>query len=138
MTQKKFIINPAIIDLVEALYNEGYDGQASLERHYPSGIADDLEGCFCIMLSGFCKESLHLVIDSETNEMVAFGRYSREETWAPDEYPGVKDIVRIAFRMFNGYESRGYSLPYEFKELFIKYGFMEVKTETVTKIVRKK
>jgi hypothetical protein len=50
----------------------------------------------------------------------------------------VKDIVRIAFSMFYDYKDRGYSLPQEFRDLLIKYEYMEVKTETVTKVVFKK
>ena len=53
------------------------------------------------------------------------------------EYPVVKDIVRIAFSMFYNYKDRGYSLPHEFRDLLIKYEYMEVKTETVTKVVFK-
>ncbi len=135
---KKYIITPAVIELVEALYNEGYEGTAELTRSYPSGIADELDGCFSIQLSGFCKETLHLVVNAETNEMCAFGRYSIEERWPVGEYPVVKDIVRIAFSMFYDYKDRGYSLPHEFRDLLIKYEYMEVKTETVTKVVFKK
>ena len=74
-------------------------------------------------LSGFCKESLYLVQDTH-NRIVAFGRYSWECEWDAG-YIVVRDIVKIAFDMFDTYESRGYGLPGEFRELFIKYDFVE-------------
>ncbi len=135
---KKYIITPAVIELVEALYEEGYGGTAEIVRVYPSGVADELDECVSVQLSGFCKESLYLVVNAETNEMCAFGRYSIEERWPAGEYPAVKDIVRIAFSMFRTYKDSGYSLPPEFRDLLVKYEYMEFKTETITKLVFKK
>ena len=135
---KKYIINPVILDLVTALYDEGYDGVATLCNTYPSGVAHELAGCFSIQLTGFCKENLYLVITADTKHMHAFGRYQRADLWAEGDYPTVEAIVDIAYRTFVRYESRGYELPQEFKALFIKYGYIEEKTELVTTLVRKK
>jgi hypothetical protein len=78
------------------------------------------------------------VIAADTKTMHAFGRYQRADLWAEGDYPTVEDIVDIAYRTFVRYESRGYELPQEFKALFIKYGYIEEKTELVTTLVRKK
>ena len=41
-------------------------------------------------------------------------------------------------RTRKGTKAPGYELPQEFKALFIKYGYIEEKTELVTTLVRKK
>lgn len=132
-----YTIGPEIIKLVERLFDEGYSGTASLTRFYPLGIADSLKDCFSIELTGFCKETLYLVQDTLSPSMFAFGRYSLETEWEFGD-PDVKDIVAIAWSMFNTYEGRGYSMPLEFKDLFLKYDYIEEQTKTVTEIVRKK
>jgi hypothetical protein len=120
---KNYTVNQEILNLVHQLFEEGYEGEAKLVTTYPAGIAKELDGCMALELSGFCKESLYLVQDTE-NQIVAFGRYCCECEWDSGSIE-VRDIVKIASDMFDTYESRGYSLPSEFKELFIKYDFVE-------------
>lgn len=131
---RNYKITEEIINLVEELFQEGYGGTVELVNTFPSGIGLALAGCTVVQLSGFCKESLYLCHDSVTDQLIAFGRYGIERSWDKGEVT-VRDIVNIAMCMFNIYEGLGYSCPYEFKDLFIKYGFME--EQTVTKIVRK-
>ena len=131
---KNYKITEEITNLVESLFQEGYNGTVELVNTFPSGIEDYLTGCTVVQLSGFCKESLYLAHDLVTDEVVAFGRYNMKNSWEPGEV-SVYEIVHIAFNMFDIYESRGYSCPYEFKDLFVKYGYMQ--EQTVTKLVRK-
>ena len=85
------------------------------------------------MLYGFCKETLHLVEDTETNEVLFVGRYSEEYR---SKTPAVEDIVKIAWEMQESYGGSGYSIHSEFEKLFLKYGYM--KEEIVVKKVYKK
>lgn len=136
--EKKYTVSEKIITLVEKLKDEGYEGTASLTSSYPSGIYDELRGCLAVELTGFCKESLYLVQCTLTGEVYAYGRYELERRWYDDETPEVDEIVAIAWQMFETYEARGYSMPAEFKALFLKYEYIEEKSVTTVKIVRKK
>lgn len=132
----QYKLTTKVLDLVQQLIEEGYEGEAALCRYGCSGtqaFMDDGGARLWIELTGFSKETLNLVEDVDVNAVVAIGRYSHEGV-----VESVQDIVRIAWEMFDSYEGRGYSLPVEFKELFKKYGYIEEKQVTTTKIVRKK
>lgn len=119
-----------VLGLVEQLIEEGYSGDATLSRCGCSGTQSvmDENGCKTwIELSGFAKETLNLVEDLETGEIVAVGRYSYEGT-----VDTVEDIVRMSWDMFTCYEGSGYSMPSEFESLYEKYGFIK-KEEVVVK-----
>lgn len=119
-----------VIDLVEKLRDEGYCGTIELTNCGCSGTQSvmDENGCRTwIQLSGFSKETLNLVEDLETGEIVAVGRYGHEGT-----VKDVEDIVRMSWGMFTCYESSGYSMPSVFESLYEKYGFIK-KEEVVIK-----
>lgn len=121
-----FKITAKIMDLVTELVKEGYRGTATICNNYCTGTKAVLGESFSIELSGFCKETLHLVEDEE-GFVWCVGRYSTEDSF---ENPTVENIVDIAWDMFNTYESRGYSMPYEFESLFVKYGKIVKKVVT--------
>lgn len=117
-------ITQKVTELVESLFEEGYVGEVSVTNSYCTGTKSVLGESFSVMLSGFCKESLHLVEDIESGEIVFVGRYEQEGS-IPE--PAVEDIVHIAWEMFDTYEDCGYSLPEEFRSLFLKYDYLEEK-----------
>lgn len=126
-------ITQKVLDLVESLFNEGYEGECTITNGYCTGTLDVLGDTRSCMLTGFCKETLHLVEDTETGEIVFVGRYSIEKRCKD---PNVEDIVVIAWDMWETHGTRGYGMPSEFVTLFLKYGYMQ--EEVVTKKVYKK
>lgn len=126
-------ITQKVLDLVEELFAEGYEGTTEITNSYCTGTKEILGESVSVMLHGFCKETLHLVEDTETNEVLFVGRYSVEYR---SKTPIVEDIVEIAWEMQESYGKRGYSAPSEFEKLFLKYGYME--EEIVVKRVYKK
>lgn len=125
-----------VLDLVEKLLEEGYCGTVQLSRGGCSGTASVMDEHDCKMwieIPGFAKETLNLAEDLEDGTITAVGRYQYE-----GEVETVEDIVRLSWRMFQYYEARGYSMPYEFIGLYEKYGFIEKKVVTKTEVVRKK
>ena len=121
-------ITQKVIDLIEELFAEGYEGTAEITNYSCTGTKGVLGESVSVMLYGFCKETLHLAEDTETNEVLFVGRYSEEYR---SKTPAVEDIVKIAWEM-----REGYSMPSEFEKLFLKYGYM--KEEIVVKKVYKK
>lgn len=136
--EKKYTVSDKIITLVEKLIEEGYEGNISLTTSFPTSIADEFSGSVVLELSGFCKEYLYLAQCTLTGEIHAYGRYHIERYWHNDETIEVGEIVAIAWEMFETYEANGYSMPEEFKKLFLKYEYIEEKPVTTIKIVRKK
>ena len=70
-----------VLELVEQLIEEGYGGSAELCRHGCSGTWEVMFENDCktwIELTGFAKETLNLVEDMDTGEIVAVGRYGYE------------------------------------------------------------
>ena len=126
-------ITQKVLDLVDALFNEGYEGECTITNGYCTGTADVLGDTRSCMLTGFCKETLHLVEDTDTGEIVFVGRYGTEKCY---ENPTVEYVVAIARDMSEIYGTRGYGMPSEFETLFLKYGY--IKEEIVTKKVYKK
>ena len=121
-------ITQKVLDLVEELFAEGYEGTTEITNSYCTGTKGVLGESVSVMLYGFGKETLHLVEDTETNEVLFVGRYSEEYR---SKTPSVEDIVKIAWEM-----QESYSMPSEFEKLFLKYGYM--KEEIVVKKVYKK
>ena len=126
-------ITQKVIDLVEELFAEGYEGTAEITNSYCTGTKGVLGESVSVVLYGFCKETLHLVGDTDTNEVLFVGRYSEEYR---SKTPAVGDIVKIAWEMQESYGGEGHSMPSEFEKLFLKYGYM--KEEIVVKKVYKK
>jgi hypothetical protein len=116
-------ITQQVIDLVQALFEAGYSGEATITNLHASGAAEVLGKQFAVSLSGFSKETLQIVEDQETAELVFVGRYSVEHP-----APTVEGLIALAWGMYQEYKSRGYSVPDEFEELFKKYGYMVQKT----------
>ena len=125
-----FKVTEKVLRLVDKLYEEGYSGECIYSTPGYSGALELLQNTRSLNLSGFCKETLHLVENISTNEIVAVGRYSTEDY----DVESVKDIATIAWDMYLMYENSGYSMPSEFIELFKKYGYIEeVQTTTYVK-----
>lgn len=115
-------ITQKCLDLVEQLINEGYRGTVEITKSYCTGTHEVLGDALSIQLSGYCKESLHIVEDTETSELLFVGRYSIE--WVT---PAVEGIVESAWGFYKSYKGSGYSMPYEFEDLFKKYGYLTKK-----------
>lgn len=124
----KYKVTERVVGLVQDLIQQGYGGEASLTNSGCTGTMEHLEGSFAIHLPGFCKESLYLT-ESESGNIVFIGRYSVERDEAD---ASVEDIVRCAWKMYQYYKARGYSMPGEFKSLFEHYGHIRKRTRTVT------
>lgn len=122
-----FKVTEKVLRLVDELYEEGYSGECVYSTPGYSGALEILQNTRALSLSGFCKETLHLVENLATNEIVAVGRYSVEDS----DVESVKDIARISWDMYLFYENSGYSMPSEFIELFKKYDYIE-KVQTTT------
>lgn len=122
-----FKITEKVTTLVEELFKEGYQGDCEFTNSYCTGTYEVLGDAYSLKLSGFCKESLHVVENTETGEIYFVGRYSTEAVKAE---PTVEDIVSIAWIVYKCYNDRGYSMPSEFKDLFVKYGYLTKKTIT--------
>lgn len=134
MNLMTYKITQKVTDLVGSLFEEGYAGEASITNSYCAGTKSVLGESFSVLLSGFCKESLHLAEDIESGEIVFVGQYEQKAN-LPE--PNVADVVCAAWEMFDAYEYRGYNLPEEFRSLFLKYGYIEEKVVT-TKVYIKK
>lgn len=115
-------ITDRCLALVSDLFDGGYDGDARLTRRYPSGAANFLAGVISIELTGFCKETLYLVEDTDTNNILFVGRYNEE-----DVEPTGAGIVAHAWTMYRSYKTSGYSIPTEFTDLFKKHGYLKQK-----------
>ena len=115
-------VTEKVTTLVEALFEAGYNGEATLTTSYCSGAAEVIGGSMSVQLSGFCKETLCIVEDTDTGELVFVGRYN-----AKDVRDSVEGIVQCAWQMFQSYKPRGYSMPSAFEELFKKYGYLKQK-----------
>lgn len=126
-------ITQRCIELVEELFKEGYGGTAEITSSYCTGTQDVLGEAFSIQLSGFCKETLHIVEDTDSKDLLFVGRYNIERV-----EPTVEGIVDLAWSLYKCYKCSGYSIPHEFKALFKKYGYLiekKVPAKTVWKEV---
>lgn len=121
-------VTQKVLDIVDALYDLGYNGKCAYTNSFAAGTRDALGNSFVLELSGFCKESLHLTEDQETGEIVAVGRYHMEGT-----VDSAEEVVRLAYRFYQKYKQREYSMPQEFVNAFIRLGLIVEKT--VTKMV---
>lgn len=121
-------VTQKVLDLVEELFKDGYGGEAVFTNSGCNGTLDFLDGAFAMQLSGFCKETLHLVEDTDTGCVVAIGRYDIER----EDVKTVEDIVDVAWSMYCCYEDSGYAMPSEFLDLFKKYGYIKERTRTTT------
>lgn len=120
-------VTEKVLGLVEELFNEGYDGEATFTNCYCTGTGAVLGESYSIKLTGFCKEYLHLTENKESGKVLFVGRYSLENEILN---PTVEDIVYCAWIMYKTYKDRGYSMPSEFRDLFEKYGYIEKKIIT--------
>lgn len=123
-------ITENVLKLVQDLKDEGYSGTVEITKSYASGTKDILGESISVQLSGFCKESLYLVEDTETGELVVVGRYSKEGSYL-STVGVVELIVQIAWEFYKAYKPRGYTMPFEFQSLFVKYGYLKAKTVEV-------
>lgn len=122
-------ITENVLQLVQDLKDEGYSGTVEITNSYASGTKEVLGDVISVQLSGFCKESLYLIEDTDSNELVLVGRYVQEGSYT---YPvGVELIVSKAWEFYKAYRPRGYIMPYEFQSLFVKYGYLKAKTAEV-------
>ena len=112
-------ITQRCIELVEEIFKEGYGGTAEITRSYCSGTQDVLGEAFSIQLSGFCKETLHIVEDTDTEDLIFVGRYAVERV-----EPTVEGVVEAAWSFYKSYKGSGYRIPSEFEGLFKKYGYI--------------
>ena len=124
----EYKITQKILDLVEALFKEGYTGTAEITNSYPTGTAKVLGGSFSVELSGFSKETLFLTSPLNTQDVVFVGRYDHEGLYID---PTVEDVVFCAWHKYKVHKERGFSLPSEFEELFKKYGYLKKKVVEV-------
>lgn len=121
-------VTQQILDLVKNLFDQGYEGEAQLTNCYPSGAEAILGESLSVQLSGFCKESLYLVEDTNLDTILAVGRYGEEGHYGA---LNVSDVVYIAWRFYKEYKYQGYDIPHEFADLFKKYGYLKGETKTV-------
>lgn len=122
-----FKVTTRVMELVEQLIQEGYEGDATITNDYCTGTKEVLGNAISVQLSGFSKECLYLVEDTETGDIVAVGRYNLE--YREPEY-SVQAIVAKAYEFYQYSKDRGYRLPDAFKNLFVKYGHIVKKTKT--------
>lgn len=125
-----FKITERVIKLVEDLIKAGYDGEAVLTNSYCTGTFSFLGEVLSVQLNGFCKETMQIVEDTDTEEILFVGRYDLELRH-PD--PTVETVVEIAWSMYKDYKQyKNWSMPEEFKSLFLKYGYLKEKKITKT------
>lgn len=123
-------ITQRVVDLVTDLISDGYDGEVTITNSYPSGARSVLEEAFSVQITGFCKESLYITEDLNTEDIVFVGRYSLERC---EREASVEDIVDTAWGMYKSYKDySNYGLPSEFQSLFITYGYIIERTVTKT------
>lgn len=68
--------------------------------------------------------------DVSSGEILFVGRYDLE---ARHMGPKIEDVIETAWGMYRGYKTYGgYSMPSEFKELFIEHGYLKEKKITKT------
>ena len=126
----KYKITERVTQLVQDLFDAGYEGEATLTNSYCTGTASFFEqGQLSVQLTGFCKECLYIVEDTESGDITCIGRYSLE---LEKREVGVPDIVECAWDMYKSYKDSGYSMPSEFKEMFIRSGYIKEKKVTKT------
>lgn len=129
-------ITEKVTTLVENLIKEGYDGEATLTNSYCTGTAGFLGDSLSVQLNGFCKETMQIVEDTETGEVVFVGRYDLELRHSD---PTVETVVELAWNMYKDYkEYKNWSMPSEFKNLFLKYGYLTEKKITKTVLEERK
>lgn len=127
----EYKVTQKVTDLVAELIKAGYEGEATLTNSYCTGTSAFLGDTFSIQLTGFCKECLYVVEDTDNGEILFVGRYDLE---ARHMNPTVEDIVEIAWGMYRSYKSySGYCMPEQFRELFIEHG--KLKEKKITKTV---
>lgn len=129
-------VTPKIIELVQQLLTEGYSGTIELTDKYATGTREVLGQAMAVQLSGFCKEHLYLVEDIEVSEILFVGRYGIKGIMCFQQEATVRDIVQLAWQVYQSYKHRGYTCPDGFVALFLKYGYLEEQTKTV--LVEKK
>jgi hypothetical protein len=126
----EYKITEKVLSLVTDLIKAGYEGEATITNCYCTGTAAFLGDAFSVQLTGFCKESLHIVEDVSCGEILFVGRYDLE---ARHMEPKIEDVIEMAWGMYRGYKTySSYSMPSEFKELFIEYGYLKEKKITKT------
>lgn len=123
-------ITEKVTTLVENLIKEGYDGDVTLTNSYCTGTAQFLGESMSVQLNGFCKETMQIVEDMDSGEVLFVGRYDLE---LRHKDPSVETIVELAWDMYKSYkEYKNWSMPEEFKSLFLKYGYLKEKKVTKT------
>lgn len=120
-------VTEKVIDLVAELEKEGYMGTPTLTTAYPTGAKAVLGDAMSVCLTGFSKERLYIVEDTDTGHLVLVGRYNKEE-YGPEITVPV--IVQLAYDFYQYHKARGYSLPSEFVGLFEKYGHIKKVVKT--------
>lgn len=120
----EYKITQSVLNLVEDLFKEGYEGEARITNSYPTGARNVLGESFSVELTGFCKETLHLTSPVNTSDIVFVGRYEHEGLYTD---PKVEDLVSLAWVQYKCYKDGGYSIPHEFEKLFVKYGYLKKK-----------
>lgn len=125
-------ITPKVIALVEQLFAEGYTGKATLTSSYPTGAGEVLGNALSVELTGFCKESLYLVEDTDAGVVLFVGRYRLE---GAHEDPTTQSIVDLAWSMYETHFTRGYGRPDEFEKPFIHHGYLEERVRTLTELI---
>lgn len=113
-----FEITSKVTDLISELLLDGYEGTIRVGTTKFNWTRDILGNSKVIIISGFCKEALHIAEDMDTNEIVMVGRYNKEFRGRDAT---AKDVAKIAKRFFEYYEARGYDYPNEFHSLFEMY-----------------
>lgn len=113
-------ITPKILNLIEALLDEGYAGEALIiKKAQFMGNVGEVPYPF-IKLSGFCKDTMYIA-ENSAGEIVVIGRYNTE---IQNSLVTVADIVDLAWDVYKRHVSRGYEYPHEFTELFIKHHYL--------------
>ena len=126
-------ITTRLMEVVTQLIRDGYQGEVKITNTGCSGTADILQGAFALELTGFCKETLYLVDDEETQRFIFIGRYSAEGIYAYEQVD-TEYLTRIAWSFYKIYKGRGYSRPTEWENLFEKFGLITKKEVTRTEI----
>ena len=126
-------ITTRLMEVVTQLIRDGYQGEVKITNTGYRGTANILQGAFALELTGFCKETLYLVDDEETQHFIFIGRYSAEGIYAY-ELVDTEYLTRIAWSFYKIYKGRGYSRPTEWEDLFEKFGLITKRGVTRTEI----
>lgn len=123
-------VSQELLGLCDQLLKEGYKGTFELTNSYASGTSSVFGNQMVLSLSGFCKETLYLAVDSHDGEYIAVGRYSViNRLTVPFT---VEQIVKMAWRKYQSYKTTGpYGIQSEWLDLYIKYGYVKEKITTV-------